>query len=152
MTVFIGAWRRWANWRTAIFTLDCVSLIPINKVSDFPAIIPQLSDLSTTSADNALEAAIIQTQADTTTVQMITSTNQTAVTTSTGTSDSAPAQSSGGASSQPAATPAPKPAEIPNSGGIVESKDNTLLIIAAAVVVIAGLAGAGLWNMWRQKR
>ncbi|RME98035.1 MAG: hypothetical protein D6768_18295, partial [Chloroflexi bacterium] len=28
MTIFITGWRKWANWRTAIFTIDCVSLEP----------------------------------------------------------------------------------------------------------------------------
>ena len=52
----------------------------------------------------------------------------------------------------PAAAPPPQPAEIPDSGGILETKDNTVLIVIVSVVVIAGLVGAGIWNIQRQKR
>jgi hypothetical protein len=148
MTLFLGAWRRWPNWRMAVFTLDCVSLIPLNKVSNLPALLPQLSDLSTSSVNDALEAAILQTQPGTTTVKIITDTTQTTVTEQT---TSAAGESSEAAPAQPAATPLAKPAEIPNSGGILDGKDNRLLLIVVAVVVIVGLTGAGVWNIRRRK-
>jgi hypothetical protein len=30
MTVFMTAWRKWANWRTTRFVIDCVSLVPVS--------------------------------------------------------------------------------------------------------------------------
>ncbi len=127
MTIFLGAWRRWANWRTAIFTFDCVSLIPLNKV-DVPPIVPRLSELSTTSVDDALEASSVETQPE-----------------------AAPAAEPAVASDTDAA-PAAEPAIIPPSGGILETKRNSLLIIIVSVIVISGLLGAGIWNIQRRKQ
>ncbi|MBN1218183.1 MAG: hypothetical protein JXM69_04585 [Anaerolineae bacterium] len=136
MTVFIGAWRRWPNWRSAVFTFDCASLLPLNKVDDLPALVARLSELSTTDVDKALGASVIQ-------VQPATDTITTTVPTATPASQ---------APTEPTATPRKEPAEIPDSGGVLESKDNTLIIVIVAVVVIAGLVGAGVWNIQRQKR
>lgn len=33
MTVFMTLWRKWANWRTGIASIDCVSLVPINPAN-----------------------------------------------------------------------------------------------------------------------
>lgn len=32
LTIFIGAWRKWANWRSGYVTVDCVSLVPGNRL------------------------------------------------------------------------------------------------------------------------
>ena len=34
MTVFITGWRKWANWRTGIFTIDCISLVPVDAMGN----------------------------------------------------------------------------------------------------------------------
>jgi len=56
LTVFLNAWRRWPNWRTTIFTVDCVSLTPLNQV-DVAALAPRLTQLSTTAVDAALKGS-----------------------------------------------------------------------------------------------
>ncbi len=56
LTVFLDAWRRWPNWRTTIFTVDCVSLTPLNQV-DVAALAPRLTQLSTTAVDAALKGS-----------------------------------------------------------------------------------------------
>jgi|GEM_PF-1823159 len=33
ITIFLTAWRKWANWRTGIFTVDCVSLVPVDELA-----------------------------------------------------------------------------------------------------------------------
>lgn len=37
LTVFITAWRKWANWRTSRFIVDCVTLEPIGSGGAAPA-------------------------------------------------------------------------------------------------------------------
>ncbi len=37
MTIFLTAWRKWANWRTTRFIVDCVSLVPV-KAGAAPAV------------------------------------------------------------------------------------------------------------------
>jgi hypothetical protein len=129
VTIFITGWRRWPNWRTAIFTFDCVSLVPLNRV-DVPAIVPQLSQQSTSDIDQALEAAArLQSEAALTATEAAV----------------APATES-------EAAPATEPAVIPPSGGILETKGNAILIVIISVVVISGLVGAGIWNIQRQKK
>ena len=59
MTVFIGAWRRWPNWRTAVFTYDCASLIPLDQVDDILALTARLTELSTTDVDKVLLIVIV---------------------------------------------------------------------------------------------
>ena len=152
MTVFIAGWRRWPNWRMGVFTLDCASLVPLNKVTNLPEILPKISDLSTTTVDKALGAAFLQTEPGTTTIRLITTTNETpANDTTTGNMTTNEITSS---TDSPAATPSavPKPADIPASGGILDLKENSLLITIVAGVVIAGLAGAGIWNIWRKRQ
>jgi len=141
MTVFLGAWRRWANWRTSRFTFDCISLMPLDKV-DINKIAPLLTKYSTTDVDAALNSPWR------TGTQPITGTTSSAA---------QPASSAPTTMEQPQPTPVPaapveKPAEIPDSGGILDTKENWLLIAIVAVVVIGGLMGAGIWNIRRQKR
>ncbi|RME75338.1 MAG: hypothetical protein D6784_08120 [Chloroflexi bacterium] len=119
LTIFLMAWRRWANWRTGIFTLDCVSLVPLSEV-DVEAILPRLSDLSAPTVDAALgqEPAV-----------------QPAAATQPGPS--------------PDSEPSGETAIIPPSGGILEKESTAWLVGAAAVLVIAGLVAAGVWNSRR---
>lgn len=37
VTIFITGWRKWANWRTAIFTIDCISLEQVVPDNTGPA-------------------------------------------------------------------------------------------------------------------
>ncbi len=141
MTVFLGAWRRWANWRTSNFTFDCISLVPLEKV-DVNAIAPILTEYSTTDVDEAVgspAAAGIKPDAGESQPE----------------TQPADSESSPLTDAQPTpvpAAPVEKPAEIPDSGGILETKENWLLIVVVSVIVIGGLMGAGIWNMRRQKR
>ena len=58
LTVFITGWRKWANWRSAIFTLDCIALTPLGAggataaVQSVPASPPDLT--------NVQEAAVVK--------------------------------------------------------------------------------------------
>ncbi|MBE7553283.1 MAG: hypothetical protein HS126_19605 [Anaerolineales bacterium] len=121
LTVFIDAWRRWPNWRTTIFTIDCVSLTPLNQV-DVAALAPRLSQLSTTAVDAALKGS---------------------------TGVAAPASIP--ATGQTTVLPAAEGVAVPAAGGILDTKSNWLLITVASVVIILGLVGAGIWNARRQK-
>jgi hypothetical protein len=136
MTVFLGAWRRWANWRTARFTYDCISLMPLDKV-DVNRLAPILTQYSTTDVDTALDSPSAAPQPPDAEAQ--------------------PASSAPTTPEQTQPTPVPaapveKPAEIPDSGGILETKENWLLIVVVAGAVIGGLIGAGIWNIRRQKQ
>jgi len=140
ITVFLGAWRRWANWRTSRFTFDCISLVPLDKV-DVNKLAPILTRYSTTDVDTALTSP----STDSSTLSSTTS------------SEAQPASSAPTNTEQKQPTPVPaapveKPAEIPDSGGILETKENWLLIVIVSIVVIGGLMGAGIWNIRRQKR
>lgn len=127
MTIFLQGWRRWPNWRTAIFTLDCISLVPLGNV-DVGALVPSLSEQSTTEVDKALEAAVVQP--------------------GTSATEAEPAVVSGEeVEAEPAETTV-----IPPSGGILDSKENWLLLALSSIVVIVGLIGAGVWNLQRRKR
>jgi hypothetical protein len=124
MTIFIEAWRRWPNWRTTIFTLDCVSLAPLNQV-DVAALAPRLTQLSTTAVDAALKGSV-----------------------------GAPAPAvvpMSTAAGQPVAIPASGGVTVPAAGGILDTKSNWLLITVVSVAIILGLVGAGIWNARRQK-
>lgn len=127
MTVFLEAWRRWPNWRTTIFTVDCVTLAPLNQV-DVGAVLPRLAQFSTSAVDAALKG-----------------------------SSGVPAPVTPAAAQPGAAQPAPAPAVAaqppiaPAAGGILDTKSNWLLMTLASVIVIAGLVGAGIWNARRRK-
>jgi hypothetical protein len=131
LTIFIMGWRRWANWRTGIFTVDCVTLVPIGEVENLAEIIPSMSRISATVVDEALEAASVQAPAQ-------------------------PAPEAQPAAAVPGEEPEVEPAAesviIPPSGGILESTENTLLIGSASVVLILGLVSAGVWNARRRKK
>lgn len=127
MTIFIDAWRRWPNWRTTIFTVDCATLSPLNQI-DVGAVLPVLSRFSTTAVDAALKGA-----------------------------PSVPAPVATGAaalpvSGHPEIIPAVvQPPEVPSAGGILDTKSNWILFTLASVVVILGLVGAGVWNARRHR-
>jgi hypothetical protein len=139
MTVFVGAWRRWANWRSAIFTFDCVYLVPLDQIDPYTLTL-QLAEYSAPDVDQLLESSVIKVQQPAVTSTIVPVATPAAA---------APAATP--ATAPPAAPPA-QPVEIPDSGGILETKDNTLLIVIVSIVVISGLVGAGIWNIQRQKR
>ncbi|HEX9921788.1 MAG TPA: hypothetical protein VGD99_03925 [Anaerolineae bacterium] len=127
MTIFLTGWRRWANWRTSIFTLDCVSLVPMSTIS-VTEVLPNFIDQSTTDVDTALgAAAVIPAQSDTAEGETATAGNGTTA-------------------------PAPGTTIIPPSGGVLETRQNSMLFMTASVVIIFGLVGAGFWNIRRQKQ
>lgn len=126
MTVFIDAWRKWPNWRTTIFTVDCISLTPLNQV-DVGALAPRLSTISTTAVDAALKG-------------------------SGGVAGPVAAPAAVPVTGQSEVAPAVEAAIIvPSAGGILDTKSNWILITAASVAVIVGLVGAGIWNARRRK-
>ena len=129
MTVFLMGWRRWANWRTGRFTLDCVSLVPLREVN-VGNIVPQLSQLSVTTLDQALE---------------------TGARAPAGATPAAAPAAVPAPGTPRAPTPSAESVIIPPSGGVLERSGNTLLIGAVAALVIIGMVGAGIWNARRQK-
>ncbi|MFN8457431.1 MAG: hypothetical protein U0401_22690 [Anaerolineae bacterium] len=128
MTIFIDAWRRWPNWRTTIFTVDCATLAPLNEI-DVGVIAPVLSRFSTTAVDAALRGAPA--------VPAPVATGAAAL------------PISGQAEAIPAAL---QPPEVPSAGGILDTKSNWILFTLASVVVILGLVGAGVWNARRNRK
>lgn len=127
MTIFIDAWRRWPNWRTTIFTVDCATLVSLNQI-DVGAVLPVLSRYSTTAVDAALKGA-----------------------------PEVPAPAATGAAALPvsgqaeAAPAVLQPPVVPSAGGILDTKSNWILFTLASVVVILGLVGAGVWNARRHR-
>lgn len=115
VTIFMTFWRKWANWRTGIASIDCVSLIPIDP-SRLPSDIVQAAS---TGAPYQVQLAALGVQP--TGAGGIPTTGQ---------------QTQSGVI-------------IPSAGGILEATGNIVLIIVASLVVIAGLIGAGIWNMRR---
>lgn len=121
LTIFISGWRRYANYRSVIYTVDCVALVPLSRVN-VDVIVPELANVSTTVVDAVLEGG---TQASTA---------------------SRPA-----AEAQPVdAASAPAPSIIPPSGGVPENHTNLTWIYVSMGVVLIGLIGAGIWNIKRQ--
>lgn len=161
MTIFITGWRKWANWRTSIFNIDCVWLTPVDAqgrpilyaqpaAGDAqPAALSELAAAEATPFEEeppaAAEAAPSEeeqpaaAEAEATPVQQ----------------EQAAEMATPSAGEQPAEEQSPEtPAEesapvIPSSGGILEEKGNVILIIVASAIVIIGLVGAGIWNMRR---
>lgn len=128
LTIFLMGWRRWANWRTGIFTLDCVSLIPLSE-ANLAAAVPRMSEISVTTVDEALEAGVeVQPGAA---------------------PEAEPAAVP--ADDTEAEAPDPDQAIIPPSGGILDSPGNALLVGAASIILILGLVGAGIWSVRRQR-
>jgi hypothetical protein len=128
LSIFIDAWRRWPNWRTTIFTVDCVTLVPLSQI-DVAAVLPALSRISTTGVDAALKAAP----------------GASVIPAATG---AAALPVSGQAEVIPAVI---QPPEVPSAGGILDTKSNWLLFTLASLVVIVGLVGAGVWNARRNR-
>ena len=211
MTIFITGWRKWANWRTAKFTVDCVSLVPVNPAgypnsaaaaaAPPPAPTPSVevvqpasmtegspgtapaqpqsepgategqlpttgAPAESTSAQPQPEPALVQQQTETIPVQTQpddasqTSTENPAtqpqaetapLETQPETTLAQPQTETAQVATQPETAPAEESASIiPTSGGILENTSNGLLFGAAAVIVILGLVGAGIWNMRRR--
>ncbi len=134
LTIFMHAWRRWANWRTTIFTVDCVMLTPLNQV-DMGALLPRLSEISTTAVDAALKGAG----------------SGSAPASAPATTPAAVPAATPAAAAQPAPVTAVEPPTVPSAGGILDTKSNALLLTLASVVVIVGLVGAGVWNARRKR-
>lgn len=121
MTIFITGWRKWANWRTSVFNVDCVWLTPIDAQGR-----PILYTQPGSPSDEAQPAALTEP------------------------SQAPAADDDQPAEAQPEEAPAEEPVEIiPPSGGILEQEGNTILIIVASAIVLVGLVGAGVWNMRR---
>jgi len=136
ITIFLMGWRRWANWRTGIFTFDCVSLVPMNTV-DVNALAPQLSELSAATLDEALESSSgVQPAAETAAEAPQ--------------AEAASAEDTEDISAE-TATDVAETSIIPPSGGILEAAENPLLIGVVSITLIAALVGAGVWNARRQK-
>ncbi len=117
MTIFMTGWRKWSNWRTTRFIIDCVSLTPVGS-GGVPG--PRVSNADPFS-DNGIEAAAI--------------------------TEPPAADSADNVEQAP-------PAEtqiIPPSGGILDRAGSSILLIAASIVVLVGLVGAGIWNIRRQR-
>ena len=121
MTIFLTAWRRWANWRTTHFTFDCMSLAPLSQVNVAP-IVPELAGLSVTTVDQALQGGQVVPQ------------GEPAIVTQPG----------------PGGQPAAQPPAFPAAGGEPEKK-NSLWVTLVSIVVISGLVVAGVWNARRQR-
>jgi hypothetical protein len=120
MTIFITFWRKWANWRTGIASVDCVALIPVDRASVEVPIGPQPAaailayDNPARAGEGAEPAVLIQ-----------------------------------GEDIQPLSLDPPaSPQIVPASGGVLE-RTRSVLTMVASVIVIAGLIGAGIWNMRR---
>ncbi len=60
MTIFLTAWRKWANWRTTRWTVDCVSLVPVDASGE-PIPYSQFQQIN----NNAVPAASVDPAADT---------------------------------------------------------------------------------------
>jgi hypothetical protein len=120
MTIFITGWRKWANFRSTVFNIDCVWLTPLDAQGQ-PIRIPQAA----ASSDDAQPAAITQPSTD----------------------DAGQEPPQTEATETP--TEEPPQTIIPPSGGILERNGNTLLIIIASAIIIIGLIAAGVWNMRR---
>jgi hypothetical protein len=120
MTIFITFWRKWANWRTGIASVDCVALIPVDRASVEVPIGPQPAaailayDNPARAGEGAEPAVLIQ-----------------------------------GEDIQPLSLDPPaSPQIVPASGGVLE-RTRSVLTMVASVIVSAGLIGAGIWNMRR---
>lgn len=120
MTIFITAWRRYANWRTAIFSIDCVSLVPLSLAGIPPSAQPAPADDTEASAPastDEVQPAVLDAAAGDTQAETAAAEESTVI--------------------------------IPPSGGILEDTGNSILIAIVSIVVISGLIGAGIWNMRR---
>ena len=150
LTIFLMAWRRWANWRTGRFTFDCVSLVPLGTVN-VAGVVPRLSEISVTTVDEALEAG------STAPPGSAPAAAEPAVVPATGTekrgtsTEPATVASTEAGESSETSPPASEALIIPPSGGVIESNSNALLIGAVSIILIVGLVGAGIWNARRQK-
>ena len=115
MTIFLTFWRKWANWRTGIASIDCVSLIPVNPASVQVPVFAQPTPVPEGyGAEGAEPAAMVQ---------------------------------SGQTQARPETTAPPQaPPIIPPAGGVLKQASSILTIIAS-IIIIAGLVGAGIWNM-----
>ena len=120
LTIFITGWRKWANFRSTIFDIDCVWLTPLD-VQGQPIRVLQVPP----SSEDAQPVAITQPSTD----------------------DSSQPPPQPEATDTPGEEP--PQTIIPPSGGILEGNGNTLLIIVASAIIIIGLVAAGIWNMRR---
>lgn len=127
MTIFIAAWRKWADWRSVRFMLDCVSLVPASqadlvRVKEPDNVVSNPSLFNNTGETEAQEAATLV------------------------------GREAPGQTSQPAPVPAPAESQaiIPDSGGVLAGR-SPVVVITLAALVISGLLGAGMWNIRRKQ-
>jgi hypothetical protein len=152
MTLFLVAHRDLPNHRTTIFTLDCVSVVPLSADNvNVHQIMPDLINLNTTVVDDVLEGVPTGVE-----VKLL----PTAIP---GEPESAPLilpssssgqtpdtiPTTGDIQSQEAAAPA-KVVIVPPSGGVLDKEDNALLLIIAALIVVGGLVARGIWSLHRR--
>ncbi len=82
MTIFITAWRKWANWRTTIYNLDCIALTPVdaanlpNSVAPTPVAGAQTAALAEPGETQAEVSEQPQTESDSSQSQTVTGLNQ----------------------------------------------------------------------------
>jgi len=135
LTVFIGARRAYPHIRSSRISLDCASLLPLNKVSPYPYADP-LSDFSAVAVDVALNSETPQmkaTVAPATQAKLV------------------PMASAPTVIEAAAASPSNLPvtgqaaALIAHAGGIIDGKPQALPVAILALVVIIGLFGTGWW-------
>lgn len=60
LTVFITAWRKWANWRSAVFTIDCVNLEPIGSAGAATAAQTSPPIAADSAVGEAQQAAVVK--------------------------------------------------------------------------------------------
>ncbi len=120
MTIFLTAWRKWANWRTTIFVVDCVALTPLNPAG-YPG----------SPAAAAAPPPFVEVQ--------VASLEQ-----------PAQSETSSTDSQAETAPPENATTIIPDSGGVLDGSSNTILFVMVSLLVILGLVGAGIWNMRRR--
>ncbi len=62
MTIFIAAWRKWPDWRSVRYTLDCVSLTPLNEASPAGLQLVEDSKQAAAKATNGAQPASMTTE------------------------------------------------------------------------------------------
>jgi hypothetical protein len=166
ITIFITAWRKWSNWRTALIPRNPAGHLGSAAVAVAPsptstpvaevqaaAMVEQPAQPDPAPVQPQAEAAPAQTETTSTDTQANPVPEQAEVKPSEAQPDPAPVQpqtETAPVQSQPETAPAEDTtAIIPASGGVLDSTDNTLLFILASLIVILGLLGAGIWNMRR---
>jgi hypothetical protein len=155
LTIFVTAHRQLPNWRSVRYTLDCVSLIPMDKFNTYEYA-DMLSNYSATSVDLALNSPTTSLPTEIIGVTEVAEIIEAAeVTNKEPAIDRAvpPAETSAIVRAEQASVIQAAKVEpaviIPDSGGIPDVSAKALLVMVLAGVVVIGLIGAGVWNVRR---